>query len=125
MLSLHVDPNGEYKRGREKYTGKVTTTVQLVRNKEDPLRIRLHFELGVDPTPKETEAFFPYRIAAAIRGDFVLAKPWSKEAEPAILSCGAEVLFDVLRGTVGQITGQALNGFFVLPDIDFSLLGKR
>ncbi len=109
----------EYSRDRAG-SGAFEVSFDVQANESDPRDFQIVLNVEFAPKGYTTEQNPPYSIRLQIAGYFkFLEGIATDQMERMIQVNGSSILYGIARGFVGQATGAAKNGQFVLPAVNF------
>jgi preprotein translocase subunit SecB len=113
------DPNRES-------SGALDVNFSVTQNSDDEREFRIEMKVRLAENGYRPSENAPYSITLDIVGYFLFAAGTSEELMFRMIHAnGASILYGVARGFVGQATGAAKYGQFVLPAVNFIDLMKR
>lgn len=106
--------------------GALDVNFNITQNAEEEREFRIDMKVRLAEKGDRPDENAPYSITLDIVGYFLFAAGTSEDLMfRMIYANGASILYGVARGFVGQATGAAKYGQFVLPAVNFVELMKR
>lgn len=122
--SLHLDANPDYHAvAGTTYESKLGVDFDFKRNEDAPI-FRVDLDVRINPTD-ESYARAPYRIRIKTQTILEFDESFPEADIPKLLGPnGLAMAYSIARGILGQATGTALHGKFILPTVNFVELLK-